>query len=311
MQLAGMNDEQIRLVESGGRVHARITIAAPASGVLAELTAREGMSVTAGAPLFRINGMDTVWLNAEIPENAAAQVRPGMAVEARTASLPGTVFKGKLNALLPQVDTSTRTRVARIELGNPARQLVPGMFANVSFSPVAGKEVLLAPSEAVIQTGTRSVVMLARGDGEFQPVDVETGSEANGLTEIRKGLEAGQKVVVSGQFLIDSEASLKGTATRMGEPGASDDSKAAGKTHHGAGRVEKIGKDEITISHGPIPSLQWRPMTMDFKLPANGLPRNVEVGDTVIFDIQAVKDGVFQIASITPTVKPASAGAKP
>lgn len=301
MRLVGMTDDQIRLVESTGKTHARLTITAPISGVIAELGAREGMTVMSGASLFRINGLNTVWVNAEVPENFAAQVRPGNAVEARTPALPGTLFKGKVSAILPEVNAATRTLKARVELANPSGQLVPGMFATLNLSPAARNDVLLVPSEAVIQTGKRNVVMVALGDGKFQPVDVEIGAESNGQSEIRKGLEAGQKVVVSGQFLIDSEASLKGTTTRMSDMPASEGGKAAGPVHRGEGKVEKIDKDEITLSHGPIPSLQWGPMTMGFKLPANGLPRNVAVGDTVAFEIRQTKDGMYQITTISPT----------
>jgi Cu(I)/Ag(I) efflux system membrane fusion protein len=215
MRLAGMNDGQIRLVEASGKVHPRTTITAPASGVVAELGAREGMTVTSGAQLFRINGLGTVWVNAEVPENLAAKVRPGDAVEARVQALPGGVFKGKVGAILPEVSAATRTLKARIELVNPNGQLVPGMFATLTFASNRGADVLLVPSEAVIQTGTRSVVMVAQDGGKFLPVDVELGGESNGLTEIRTGLAAGQKVVVSGQFLVDSDASLKGTTARM------------------------------------------------------------------------------------------------
>jgi Cu(I)/Ag(I) efflux system membrane fusion protein len=217
MRLAGMTDGQIRLVESSGKVHARLTVTAPVSGVVAELGAREGMTVAAGAQLFRINGLSTVWVNAEVPENAAAQVRPGDPVEARSPALPGSVFKGKVGALLPEVSAATRTRKARIELANTGGQLVPGMFATITFASRRDADVLLVPSEAVIQTGTRSVVILALRGGKFQPVDVELGSESNGQTEIRKGLAAGQKIVLSGQFLLDSEASLKGTTARMND----------------------------------------------------------------------------------------------
>lgn len=301
MRLAGMTDEQIRGVEASGKLQPRLTITAPVGGVVAELGAREGMTVMAGASLFRINGLGTVWVNAEVPENLAAQVRPGNTVEARTPSLPATVFKGRVNAILPEVNPATRTLKARVELANPSGQLVPGMFATINFTSAARKDVLLVPTEAVIQTGTRSVVMVAQGDGKFIPVDVVIGTETNGQTEIHKGLEAGQIVVVSGQFLIDSEASLKGSTTRMSDMPAPDSSKAAGPTHRGAGKVEKIDKDDITISHGPIPTLQWGPMTMGFKLPAGGLPKNVAVGDSVVFEIRPLKDGMFEIASIAPS----------
>jgi Cu(I)/Ag(I) efflux system membrane fusion protein len=152
--------------------------------------------------------------------------------------------------------------------------------------------------------------MLAQDGGKFMPVDVELGGEGDGLTEIRKGLAVGQKVVVSGQFLVDSEASLRGTATRMTDVQAPEQDKAAA-LHHGQGKVEQIGKDDITISHGPIASLQWGPMTMPFKLPPAGLPRNVSTGDQVAFDIKQRKDGSFEIAAISPTADAPSVGNKP
>jgi Cu(I)/Ag(I) efflux system membrane fusion protein len=300
MRLAGMTDDQIRLVESSGKAHPRLTISAPIGGVIAELGAREGMTVTVGALLFRINGLATVWVNAEVPESIAAAVRPGSAVEARTPALPGSVFKGKVGALLPEVNAATRTLKARIELANPGGQLVPGMFASIKLSPAQGKEMLLVPSEAVIQTGTRTVVMVAQGEGEFAPVEVEVGTEANGQSEIRKGLQAGQKVVVSGQFLIDSEASLRGAATRMG-PVPAPSAAPEGPLHRGEGKVEQIGKDEITLSHGPIPTLHWGAMTMGFKLPAGGLPRNIAVGSAVRFTIRPTEEGAYQIVTIVPT----------
>jgi Cu(I)/Ag(I) efflux system membrane fusion protein len=298
MRLAGMTDGQIRLVESSGKVLPRVTISAPISGIVAELGVREGMTVMTGAPMFRINGLNTVWVNADLPEAMSAQVRPGSAVEARAPALPGTVLKGKVSAILPEVNAATRTLKARVELDNPGHRLVPGMFATVNFSPAARDDVLTVPTEAVIQTGKRSVVMVAQGDGKFMPVDVEIGYEGGGQTEIRNGLEAGQRVVVSGQFLIDSEASLRGSTTRMSEMPAP--AGAAGATHRGEAKVEHIGKDEITLSHGPIPSLHWPEMTMGFKVPAGGLPKNLAVGDAVTFEFRQAKDGSFEITRIAP-----------
>ncbi len=307
MRLVGMTEEQIRLVESSGIVHPRLTVVAPIGGVVTELGAREGMTVMAGAPLFRINGLGTVWVNAEVRESQAREVRPGNLVEARTPALPGTVFKGRVSAILPEVNPATRTFKARVELANPGTQLVPGMFATVYFTPAARKEVLLVPTEAVIQTGRRSVVVVADsaqdGKQQFKPFDVEVGMEANGMTEIRKGLERGMKVVVSGQFLIDSEASLKAATTRMGETPPSDAAKAGGATHRGEGKVESIGKDEVVLSHGPIASLKWGEMTMGFRTPASGLPKNVAVGDSVSFEFRQTRDGMFQITAIAPAAK--------
>jgi Cu(I)/Ag(I) efflux system membrane fusion protein len=299
MRLAGMSEEQIGMVQSTGKVHPRLTVTSPIGGVVAELAAREGMTVMSGAPLFRINGLATVWVNAEVRETQASEVRVGNLVEARTPALPGKVFKGKVSAILPEVNPATRTLKARVEIANPGGDLKPGMFATVNLTPAARKEALLVPTEAVIQTGKRTVVIVAQGEGKFAPVDVEIGIETNGQTEIRKGLEAGQKVVVSGQFLIDSESSLRATATRMGEPqpGAAD--ALTGSTHKGTAKVEKIDKGEVILSHGPIASLQWPPMTMGFKPPASGLPRDIVVGDTVSFEFRQSKEGPFEIIAIS------------
>jgi Cu(I)/Ag(I) efflux system membrane fusion protein len=296
MLLAGMNEEQVKLVESSGKVQARFTLTAPIGGVIGELGAREGMTAMAGAQLFRISGLSTVWIYAEVPESAAALVNPGTPVEARTPSRPDQVFKGRVAAILPEINQTTRTLKTRIEVANNGGALAPGMFASVNFTPANKANVLLVPTEAVIQTGQRKVV-IAQGDGgKFQPVDVETGAEANGQTEIRKGLVLGQKIVVSGQFLIDSEASLKSTTARMGDaPPAKD---AAAALHRGEAKVESIAKDAITLSHGPIADLQWPPMTMDFKLPAGNLVKDVRTGDRVTFEFKLANDGQAELTAI-------------
>ena len=215
MRLAGMPEDLIRALEKRGRPQSRFTLLAPISGVITELMAREGMTVTVGSSLFRINGLRKVWINAEVAETLGERVHPGDAVHARTAALSGVVFDGRVAAVLPSVNVATRTLTARVELANPRMELLPGMFVTVQLAPAALADVLLVPSEAVIETGTRRVVMLAEGDARFRRVNVETGAQGGGQTEIRSGLALGQKVVVSGQFLIDSEASLKATEARL------------------------------------------------------------------------------------------------
>ena len=220
MRQAGMSEAQITLVERSGLTHTRITLVAPIGGVVTELMAREGMTVMSGATLFRINGLSTVWANAEVPESQAALLRPGAKVQARSPAAPGAVFIGKVQAILPEVNPTTRTLKARVELANPDGALVPGMFVQMRFMDMRAAKVLLVPTEAVIQTGKRSVVMLAEaGDnsGRFRPVEVEIGIESGGQTEVKRGLQAGQRVVVSSQFLIDSEASLKGVEARLND----------------------------------------------------------------------------------------------
>jgi Cu(I)/Ag(I) efflux system membrane fusion protein len=279
-----------------------------------ELMAREGMTAMAGATLFRINGIATVWAHAEVPESQAALLRPGAKVQAKSPAAPGETFDGKVQAILPEVVAATRTLKARMELANPGGRLVPGMFVQMQFMDMRAEKTLLVPTEAVIQTGRRTVVMLAEENGRFRPVDVEVGIESGGQTEVKRGLSVGQRVVVSSQFLIDSEASLRGVEARLNaEPQAGAASAAASAPRHvGDAKVEAIGRDAMTLTHGPIPSLKWGPMTMDFKLPPGGAPRNVQVGDRVTFEFTMGKDNLPQLTSVAPTASPrASAGSKP
>ena len=220
MRQVGMSDAQIALVDSSGRTQPRFTVAAPIGGVVTELMAREGMTVAPGATLFRINGLATVWANAEVPESQAALLSPGVKVRARSPAAPGIVFEGRVQAIVPEVNQATRTLKARVELANAGGKLLPGMFVQMQFTDIRNARALLVPTEAIIQTGKRTVAMLAEeGDnnGRFRPVDVEVGIESGGQTEVRRGLRAGQRVVVSSQFLIDSEASLKGVEARLND----------------------------------------------------------------------------------------------
>jgi Cu(I)/Ag(I) efflux system membrane fusion protein len=296
MRQAGMTDEQMRSVEATGAVRPRITLRAPIAGVVVELAAREGMTVTPGATLFKINGLDTVWANAEVPESQAALLRPGARVEARSPAVPSAVFTGSVQAILPDIDRNTRTIRARVELANTSRELAPGMFVNITLSGPT-TDTLLIPTEAVIVTGRRTVVMRAERSGTFQAMEVEIGVESNGQTEINSGLNAGDRVVVSGQFLLDSEASLRATSTRMEAMPAP----STATTHAGDGRIEAIGGGSVTLSHGPIPSAQWGSMTMQFELPASVPAAELEVGRAVHFTFVLGDDGKPRIVEITPT----------
>ena len=321
MRLAGMNDEQIALVESTGAVQPRMRIVAPIGGVVTELAAREGMTVMTGATLFRLNAIGTVWVNADVPEALAASIRPGMQVTATTSAVPGRKFTGRIGAVLPELTVATRTLKARIEISNPGGLLVPGMFATISLSGASGGDRLLVPTEAVIRTGRRTIVMVAQGEGRFAPVDVEIGAEGNGRTEIRKGLSEGQKVVASGQFLVDSEASLKGVETRLqaspatspatpptaqsspaGSPATTSQPVASsptrGDVHRATGRVDSIAGNEVTLEHGPVPSLKWPSMTMGFRLPSGGVPKGIKPGDPIEFEFRQASDGQYEIVTM-------------
>ena len=300
--LLGMSEEQIGAVEREGRAQPRVTLRAPVSGVIAELGAREGMTVMAGATLFRIAGLGSVWLVAEVPEAQAALLVPGAQAEARVPAYPGDVFAGRVSAILPELNPATRTVRARVELANPAGKLKPGMYATLTVAE-RGREALLVPSEAVIRTGERAVVIVAEGEGKFRAVAVEVGMESGGDAEIRKGLKAGDKVVVSGQFLIDSEASLRSTLQRLagtGEPPAAP----AAALHRGRGKVNAIdaGTGFIELDHEPIPSMKWQSMTMGFVVENKAELGGLKAGDAVEFEMRPKPnpDGDFVITRIAP-----------
>ena len=295
LRQVGMTDEQIRDVETRGAVKPRITLTSPIEGVVAELDTREGMTVMAGETLFRINGLSTVWVNAAVPESQASLLRPGAPASAQSLALPGTELRGNVQAILPDIDPLTRTIRVRVELANPELALAPGMFVNVSFQ-AATRDALVVPSEAIIRTGTRTVVVLTDGSGNFRPVDVEIGLETDGDAEVMRGLELGQSVVVSGQFLLDSEASLRATATRM------QDMPVGGVTareHNGEGRVVGLGDNSVTLAHGPIPSIAWGSMTMQFVLPPELRP-DLAIGQQVRFTFTMGADGMPRLSLIEP-----------
>jgi Cu(I)/Ag(I) efflux system membrane fusion protein len=296
LQLLGMSEEQIGLLEKTGRPQARITLYAPIDGVIAELGVREGMTVASGAMLFRLVDLSTVWVNAEVPEAQGAWPRPGTPVEARVPSFPGQVFRGRVSAILPEVNAATRTLRARVELVNPGGRLKPGMYATLGFAEAAGAPALIVPSEAVIRTGARSVVILAEGEGRFRQQEVEIGFESGGRTEIRKGLSEGDRVVVSGQFLIDSEASLRATGTRM-EGGGPE---AAAQVHRATGEIMAVSARELLIRHGDIPSAGMGAMTMAFGTAPGVAPPGLKKGDRVQFEFSAQPDGRLQITRIAP-----------
>ena len=211
--LLGMPDGLISQVERNGQPSTVVTISTPTGGVIRTLNVRAGMTVAAGMTLAEVSGLGTVWVNAAIPEAVAGPVEPGTSASVTFAAFPGEIFVGRVSAILPEARGETRTLTARIELLNRGGRLKPGMFATVQLGEAASLSLLI-PSEAVIRTGKRTLVMLALEGGRYQPAEVRAGREAGGRTEILAGLTDGEKVVASGQFLIDSEASLTGVQAR-------------------------------------------------------------------------------------------------
>ncbi|MDX5410283.1 MAG: efflux RND transporter periplasmic adaptor subunit [Thauera sp.] len=302
MRQAGMSEAQIAAVERAGAVQPRFTLRAPSGGVVTQLPAREGMAVAAGATLIRIDAYDPVWVHAEVPDSQSALLRAGVPVRARTPAHPGHDFEGTVGALVPRVDPATRTLRARIELANPGGVLVPGMVMRVTLQQEAPDAVLRVPAEALIRTGRRNLVMLDEGEGRFRPVEVVTGVEGERYTEIVRGLEAGQRVVVSGQFLIDSEASLKGVEARSGEPSPvpSGDARVPADVHRSDAILEALDGDVVTLTHPPIPALRWPQMTMEFRLAPEVDAAGLEQGQQVEFAFRMQDGDVPLVVELRP-----------
>jgi Cu(I)/Ag(I) efflux system membrane fusion protein len=313
LSLLGLSAGQVRRIEASGKVQRSVALAAPSAGIVTELNARPGMTVMPGAALYTLANLSHVWVIADIPESESAWIVPGREAQVRFAALPGEKYAGKVDYLYPEIVGETRTLRARIKLANPKGSLKPGMLANVSLYAGSRRDLLLVPSEAVIETGKRSVVIAAEAEGSFRAIEVKTGAEREGRTEILSGLSAGQRIVASGQFLIDSEASLKTALTRLevspADPapessGHQHDAKpgAATQSHRASGRVVSLdpGAGKVKITHGAVPTLKMPGMTMGFPVTTPEMLQGIQAGQEVEFELVDRGNLDLVITRITP-----------
>lgn len=287
MRLVGMDDAQIELVSKTKKVQLHALVVAPQDGVITELAAREGSTVLPGMLLAKLNQLSTVWVQADIPESQVAMVNALTQLMVTTSSLPNKVFSGKLQTLLPMVNTLTRTRKARMVIDNAGEQLVPGMFVQVALNTPETAHVLVVPTEAIIRTGQRNLVMAVNDDQSFSVQTVTLGAEVDQFTEIQSGLKLGQKIVTSGQFLIDSEASLSGVEARLDQQPSAD---PMDKVYRTEAKFESVDGDTVTLTHPAIPALKWPGMTMDFKLSPDIKLPSLQPEDQVVIDFK-LQDG--------------------
>jgi Cu(I)/Ag(I) efflux system membrane fusion protein len=215
LAVLGLTSTDVRSAHRGSG--AAITVHAPQAGVVTALDVREGQRVSAGQTLMTLNGLDTVWVEAALPQATSGTAHSGTPVTITASALPGEEFHGSVETLLPDIDSATRTQRARVVLANPNGRLSPGMFVTVQLTPAAGPTVPVVPDDALITTSEQSRVIVADAQGRFRPVAVRVGRSSGGYTQILHGLHDGEKVVVSGQFLIDSEASLSGALERLSD----------------------------------------------------------------------------------------------
>lgn len=216
-----ISDEQLQRLQREGKAARTLTIYAPASGVVMEKTAIQGMRFMPGEALFRVTDLSAIWLMVEVFEQDLSMVRVGQPVSIRVDAYPDHELTGKVAFIYPTVNAETRTAQVRVELANPGGALRPEMYASVQLSSAHGKTMALTiPDSAVIDSGTRQVVLIQRAPGLFEPREVKLGVRADGEVEVLEGLSAGEQVVVRANFLIDAESNLK---SALGGFGAQQD----------------------------------------------------------------------------------------
>lgn len=227
----GMSAAHLRQLEETRQPSTRFVLKSSRTGMIQSLEVRNGMTLMAGQTLMRVNGLETVWVEVAVPEASAAFISTGTRAELALSAFPGEWFSGKVTAILPALAEATRSVRVRVELPNSEGRLRPGMSAQVGLlDPVeaSARTVLAVPSEAVIRTGKRALVVRLDDEGRFTPVEVTPGQELGDQTEIKSGLAEGDTVVASGQFLLDSDASLRGASTtdqdESGKPTDENDS---------------------------------------------------------------------------------------
>jgi len=232
LRLLGVTEATISQIQNRRESINTVPIVANADGVVTMLGVRKGMYVTPNMEILTIADLNRIWVLVDVYEHQIDWLTEGLSAEIRVPAYPGRVWEGKVEYIYPALDPKSRTLKVRLAFGNPDGLLKANMFAEVVIYGGPKREVLAVPAEAVIETGRRSSVVLALGGGRFQPVDVVTGMASNGLVEILSGLNAGDRVVVSGQFLIDSESSLQASFLRMGEAAPSADDSASVHAGH-------------------------------------------------------------------------------
>jgi Cu(I)/Ag(I) efflux system membrane fusion protein len=228
-----ISEEELKRLQKEGAGRQTLTLRSPVSGVVLEKPALKGMRFMPGEVLYKISNLSSLWLLADIFEQDLALVRSGQEARITVNAYPGKVFAGKVAFVYPTLTPETRTAKLRIELANPGGQLKPAMYASVELlTGRARGKALAVPDSAVLDSGTRQIVLVQRGEGLFEPRVVKLGMRADGYVEVLDGIQAGENVVVSANFLIDSESNLKaalggmgGMAMGVGKPAAPEGAK--------------------------------------------------------------------------------------
>jgi multidrug efflux pump subunit AcrA (membrane-fusion protein)/Cu/Ag efflux protein CusF len=319
--------EQLDALARTGQVHRTITFRSPVSGIITDKKAVQGMRFMPGEMLYQVTDLGSVWVIADVFEQDIAAMKPGATATVRIAAYPGQAFTGKVTYVYPTLKAETRTVPVRIELPNARALLKPAMYAQVELPTGDARPVLAVNDSAVIDSGTRQVVLVQEGPGRFEPRPVKLGARGDGYVQVLEGLREGEQVVVAANFLIDSESNLKAAVHSLGSheghgvpalgaasaatPASAPGAAAAaapgvtGAGHHGEGAVDSIDAKAgtVSLSHGPIPELKWPAMTMEFKVANEHLLHGLAPGAKVKFEFVERQPGEWVVTSITPAGK--------
>ena len=312
-----IGEEELARLRDEGRPRNAITLRSPVSGVVLEKPSVQGMRFMPGEMLYKIADLSSVWLLVEVFEQDIGLVRPGQAAKVRVNAYPDRTFQGRVAFVYPTVTPETRTARARVEMRNPGLLLKPAMYANVELSAGEGRAKRLSvPDSAVLDSGTRSIVLVRRGEGLFEPREVKLGMRGDGYVEVIQGVKEGEEIVVSANFLIDAESNLRAAIGGFGQSTQGGEAKpaaGAAKTHAAEGTVVSAYPKEglAIITHGPVPSLQWGGMTMEFKVADPALFAFVKAGEKIRFEFAERTPGDWTVVRASPVASRRAEGKAP
>jgi Cu(I)/Ag(I) efflux system membrane fusion protein len=302
-----ISEEQVKALMASGETKRTMTMRSPVSGIVTEKKAVQGMRFMPGEVLYQVSDLSAVWVVADVFERDISLVKSGAKVKVRVNAYPDREFVGTVAYVYPTLKAETRTIPVRVELANPGLLLKPGMFAQVELAVGAKVKVVTVPLSAVIDSGTRQIVFLSHGEGRFEPREVKLGGRSDSHVEVLDGVKAGDSVVSAANFLIDAESNLKSALGGFGDASAPVP-KAAG--HQAEGSVDSIDMKDgsITLSHGPVASLKWPAMTMEFKAANASLLKDLKPGAKVAVEFVERAPGEWVITSVKPLAASPHAG---
>lgn len=329
-----VSEEQLMALAKSRETKRTLTFLSPVAGIVTEKRALQGMRFMQGESLYQVTDLSAVWVVADVFEQDIGLVKAGAKATVRINAYPGKVFTGAITYVYPTLNTETRTVPVRVEVSNAGQVLKPGMFAQVELPVAAKGSVVTVPVSAVIDSGARRIVLIQVGEGRFEPREVKLGARSDNFVEVVEGVREGEAVVVAANFLIDAESNLKaavggfghaahgsGASTSPAAPAPAQaapaaaghegrDSKASPADHRSTGKLDAVDAKAgiVTITHGPIASLKWPGMTMDFVLANSGLLGNLKPGASIEFTFIERKPGEWVIIKLASsgTERPAA-----